>query len=461
MNVAFIHLTGRLGRALFLLLALTTTTAVYAHTQRIINLGLNEAMPLKYTQRVDTVFIANPEVADYQVVKGNQIVIYGKTVGSTSLLLLDEKGSTIDYRTLVINKSLTSIEQQIAARYPESTITLMNLGEQVVLAGAVPSEQMKRDIYYLVGELLGKESTDEKISWVTDDKTHDLRFMTRREFKGVVNNIEVAEVKQVNVKLTVAEVSHSFIRQLGAKWGSFDASGENFLGNGQIFTRTLGSINSSDIARYISAADDDSMGQILAEPNLSVISGETASFLAGGEVPLVTIIDGSQSIEYKEFGVRLEVAADVQRDDKINLAMQPEVSAIDSKSIDVAGNLPTFRTRRARTTIQLGDGESFVLAGLLNNEEREALSKIPLIGDIPIFGSMFRHTTHERQQTELIIVATVNLVKPVPPGSIQLPQMQQKKSLVNFFNIPGQNNIQPTPVENKARLILSAGGFKE
>ena len=415
----FTRLRFCLGGVLLLCLTLMVPSA-YAH--RVINLGLNEASPLKYTTPVDTVFIANPEIADYQVVKGNQIIIYGKQVGTTSLLLLDGRGQTIDSRTLIVNQSLASIEQQIAAHYPHSTIELMNLGEQVVLTGQVPSEQMKRDIYYLVGELLGKESTEETLSWETDDKTHELHFMTRKTFNGVVNNIEVAEVKQVNVKLTVAEVSHSFIRQLGAKWGSsiggsiLSGDGE-FLGSGQ-FVGNIGSFSSSDIAHYISAADDDSMGQILAEPNLSVISGETASFLAGGEIPLVTVLDNSQTITYKEFGVRLEVAAEVLKDDKINLAMQPEVSAVEGHSVSSDRNLPTFRTRRARTTIQLGDGESFVLAGLLNNEEREALSKVPLIGDIPIIGSLFRHTTNERQQTELIIVATVNLVRPVEPGSI-------------------------------------------
>ena len=113
--------------------------------------------------------------------------------------------------------------------------------------------------------------------------------MTRRRFEGLVNNIDVDEVKQVNVKITVAEVSHSFIQQLGVRWGGLVGSGSNltFLGNGQLFQATLGSFSSDDIARFISAVDDDSVGQILAEPNLSVISGETASFLAGGEIPII------------------------------------------------------------------------------------------------------------------------------------------------------------------------------
>ncbi|KEQ14258.1 general secretion pathway protein GspD [Endozoicomonas montiporae] len=426
----------------------------------IINIGLDEALPLQYRTAIDTVFIANSDIADYQILKGNRLVVFGKEVGSTSLLILAADGKTIDSKTLVVNKSLAHIRQQLMIRFPGQSIDVLNLGDQVVLSGNVPSEQMKRDIYRLVGELLEKEVTTEKRSWVTDDKTFDLRFLTEHRYHGIVNNIEVEEVKQVNVKLTVAEVSHSFMRQLGFRWGSVQASASGdgvFLGNGH-FLDMVGNISSSDIARYISAADDDTMGQVLAEPNLSVISGETASFLAGGEMPIVTILNDTQSITYKEFGIRLELAAEVLKDDKINLSMQPEVSAIDSQVAQNTLNIPAFKTRRARTTVQLGDGESFVLGGLLNSEEREALSKIPLIGDIPILGSLFRHTTTERQKTELIIVATVNLVKPVQPGTVQIPQMQLNNSLLHYFNLMGPEHSQRY---NKARLILSAGGFKE
>ena len=145
------------------------------------------------------------------------------------------------------------------------------------------------------------------------------------------------------------------------------------------------------------------------------------------------------------------------KDDKINLSMQPEVSAVDHSVINEL-NIPGFSTRRARTTVQLGDGESFVLGGLLNSEEREALSKIPLIGDIPILGALFRHTTTERQKSELIIVATVNLVKPVQPGVVQIPRMHLRDSLYNYFNL---NDPPNSPRHNQARLILSTGGFKE
>lgn len=443
---------GKIGWAGWLLIVMLGYSVVAAAA--VTNLGVNEAKTLKYPNKIDTVFIANPEVADYQVVKGNRLIIFGHEVGSSSLVVIGSDGKVIDNRTLVVNKSLAIIRQQLKLRFPEQTIEVFNLGDQVVLTGTVPSEQVKQDIYYLVGELLNKDVEKEKLTWETDDRTFDLRFIEKREYQGVVNNIEVAEAKQVNVKITIAEVSHSFIRQLGFKWGT--RNGGSFVA-GEFFD-LLGQISSNDIARYIYAADDDTMGQVLAEPNLSVISGETASFLAGGEVPIVTRIDDTYEITYKEFGIRLQLAAEVLEDDKINIAMEPEVSAVDTSYGNNQLNIPSFRTRRARTTVQLGDGESFVLGGLLSSEDREALSKIPMIGDVPILGALFRYTKSERIKSELIIVATVNLVKPVAPDLVELPVMSRSNTLMRYFHI---EKDAKSPVRSNARLILSSGGFKQ
>ena len=459
---------ARAGAVLALLsgLFLLLLAPVAAQAARIINLGLDEAATLKYQSPVDTVFIANPKVADYQVVRGNQLIVYGKEVGSTTLVVLDEDGRTVDNKTLVVNKSLAHIRQQVAVQFPKQNIDITNLGDQVVLTGIVPNEEMRQDIYYLVGELLGKDYEDYKFNWDLGEQELEIDFMTRRRFEGLVNNIDVDEVKQVNVKITVAEVSHSFIQQLGVRWGGLVGSGTNltFLGNGQLFQATLGSFSSDDIARFISAVDDDSVGQILAEPNLSVISGETASFLAGGEIPIIYFQDDAYNVEYKEFGIRLEMAAKVLQDDKIKLSMMPEVSAVDSTYNDQILNIPTFKTRRARTTVQLGDGQSFVLGGLLNSEDREALSKIPLIGDLPVIGAMFRHTNNTRIKTELIIVATVNLVQPVQPGTVQLPHYTRTNTLLRFFRLdtPGRSsgNAARSAQQKEAQDILVTGGFK-
>ncbi len=170
------------------------------------------------------------------------------------------------------------------------------------------------------------------------------------------------------------------------------------------------------------------------------------------------MIDGSTDVEYREYGIRLELMAKVLNDDKIKLSMMPEVSALDNQYQNENFDLPALKTRRARTTVELGDGQSFVLAGLLSTEEREELRRIPYIGDIPVLGALFRKTTTERTKTELIIVATVNLVQPIHPNQIQLPTIHRTYNLNRWL---GLSNDYPKASEEFVNQILSAGGFKK
>ncbi|WP_439437507.1 type II and III secretion system protein family protein [Salinivibrio costicola] len=297
-----------------------------------------------------------------------------------------------------------------------------------------------------MGELLAKSATEEEVEWNTGENTYNLEFMRRYRYDGIVNNLEVATTKQVNVQLTVAEVSNSFMEKFGV---NFSSGGR---GSG-IFVNPLKSFSASDILTVISAVGDDNVGQILAEPNLSVLSGETASFLVGGELPVVTRIDGGVNVQYREYGVKLELAANVHRDDKIKLALMPEVSSLDAQYSNDAYDLPALKTRRARTTVELGDGDSFVLGGLLNSEERESLSKIPFVGDIPILGALFRHTETQRNNTELVIVAKVNLVKPIQSDQVVIPQIQRTSTLERFFA------LDAVPEQAPLRQWLRKGGF--
>lgn len=426
-----------------------------AFAANIINLAEGAAQTIKVNSEIKTIFVADPKIADYQIVDKNKIVVFGKALGSTSLLAFDAQSNTITNKKIVVNKSLEGIQQQIQLKYPYANVSIYNLGEQVVLSGTVATEQERDEINIMVGELLCKESDDYIMEWQVqggdDDDDYEMEFMKRRHFKGVVNNIEVATVKQVNVKLSIAEVSQSFIEEFGIQLGSKGQSAG-------IFVNPLTSFSASDIITVISAIGDDSVGQILAEPNLSVISGESASFLVGGELPVVTIVDGGTNVIYKEFGIRLDMMAKVHRNDKINLSLLPEVSSLDSQYSNEQYNLPVLKTRRARTTVELGDGQSFILAGLLSSEDRESLKKIPYIGDIPVLGALFRNTSTERSKTELIIVATVNLVQPIKPSQIQLPTMQKTTNLQRFFAIEKQY----TKAGDKwSQEVLSMGGFKK
>jgi pilus assembly protein CpaC len=429
-----------------LVMLMATTTAI---AQQLVNIAQGQAQSINVGKNIGSVFIADPAVADYQVIDRTKIVVFGKTVGSTSLLVFDEEGNTLVSRDLVINKSLVHIQQQIQLRYPDTDVNIYNLGDQVVLSGVVASEKIKQEIAEIVGELLKKTSTDTAVNWDLDGEKYTMDFMTKRKFEGLVNNIEVITTKQVNVKLTVAEVSHSFLEEFGIQLGS---SGQST----GVFVDSLTHFSANDIVSVITASNNDSVGQVLAEPNLSVISGETASFLVGGELPVVTVIDGSTSVTYKEYGIRLEVMAKVLKDNQIKLSLMPEVSALDSQYSNSTYDLPALKTRRARTTVELGDGESFVLGGLLSTEDTEALSKVPFAGDIPIFGALFRHTQTERNKTELVIMATVNLVQPVKASQVQLPSMQRSSTLERFFGWT-TNNAKNYPAQD----LLKQGGFIE
>lgn len=416
-------------------------------------LSSGAAKTLSFEKDIDSVFISNQSVADYQVIDGRKIVVVGKEQGAASLIVFDVNGNELANQSVLVNKSYAQIEQMIQVQYPHAKVSVQGIGDVVVLSGFAASQSESDNIYFMVGELLGRTGDKHEFEFSSRDgmgEDSTIDFMERPKYKGLVNNIEVTSTKQVNVKLTIAEVSHSFIEDFGIKMGSGGDMG--------IFVDQLTNFSASDIVSVISAVGTDRVGQILAEPNLSVISGEQASFLVGGEMPVITVIDGTSNVDYKEFGVRLELMAKVLRDDKIKLALAPEVSSLDATYTSEVFDLPAFKTRRARTTVELADGQSFVLGGLLNSEEREALTRIPFVGDIPILGALFRHTNTERNRTELIIVATVNLVKPIKANQIQLPTMEKTSTLQRFLAIDGSYDKAQA---QWAGEVLNAGGFRE
>ncbi|USD40141.1 pilus assembly protein N-terminal domain-containing protein [Vibrio sp. SCSIO 43135] len=443
--------TINLGRWLSFGLVLLISNSALA--QKLVKMDEGQAKTISVQQDVSSVFISQPEIADYQVIDSRNIVVYAKETGRAALLVFNENGEIIVTKNIQVNKSLEPIRQQLEIHYPNVEVNVSNIGDQVVLTGTVPNEQLKDDLGVMVGELLAKKSDEKLVEWsgdLDDQNDNEVSFMTRRSFEGLVNNIEVVTTKQVNVKLTIAEVSQSFMEEIGVQYGSSGA-------NPGIFVNPIKDFSSSDILSVITAIGDDTVGHVLAEPNLSVISGENASFLVGGEIPVVTVVDGGTNIEYKEFGIRLDLMAKVLNDEKIKLALMPEVSSLDTQYEDRRYSLPALKSRRAQTTVELGDGQSFVLAGLLSSEDQESLSKIPYIGDIPVLGALFRKSSTKRNKMELIIVATVNLVQPVEASQLQLPMMQKTSTLSRYF---GLESGYQTSSEKWVGNILSTGGFK-
>lgn len=433
-------------RVFVILTALLCVCSLKVSSKEIENLSVGDAKSMVSHAEIGSVFISNPKIADYKVIDKHKVVLFAREVGNSVFIAFDVKGREIINTQVIVSQNYTVIEQQVKLRFPTSDIDIFAIGANAVVSGTVLNEEDRDQIYEMVAALLVDTSKENNTG---GDRT-ELTYMDKLNFEGVINQIDVVRTKQVNVKLTIAEVSHSFMQDFGIKVGSNGQAG--------IFVDQLVHFSASDIVSVITALGTDSVGQVLAEPNLSVISGEDASFLVGGELPVVTVVDGTTNVQYKEFGVKLDLTAKVERDDKIKLALAPSVSSLDTRYTTNNDTLPSLKTRSARTTVELGDGQSFVLGGLLNTEEKESLIRIPFIGDIPILGALFRHTGTERSRTELIIVATVNLVQPVKANQIQLPTMQKTSTLRRFL---GMGSDYERAEDEWASEVLNAGGFRK
>ncbi|BDU36990.1 type II and III secretion system protein family protein [Vibrio nigripulchritudo] len=413
----------------------------------LVSIDRGAAKTVKTSRTIDTVFVSDQKVADYKVIDETKIVIHGVSVGTASLIIFDRGGNEIYNSEIIVNKSLRLVKQMLVAHFPDEEVNITNVGDQVVLDGTVQSEEIKKNIYRLVGEMLKKKPTRSVFSLSKEDAgtDDDLDYTESFVFEGIIDNLKVLSTEQINVKLTVAEVSSNFLSELGVSYSNVGQPGK--------YVKQILEFSAEDIVAVIAASKDDSIGQVLAEPNLSVISGETASFLVGGELPMVVRDRDGVTITYKEYGIKLSMVGKVTDSENIRLTLLPEVSSIDASNSQSNAfyNMPSLRTRKAQTTVQLKDGQSFVLAGLLTTEERETLSRVPVLGDIPILGALFSHTKSDRTKTELIIVATVNLVDPVKTNEIKLPKFKASSDLERLFRI----NLSDPEVEQ----TIKAGGF--
>lgn len=418
---------------------------------------INDAKNIEVAEKITKVFISDPNVVDYNVINENTIVVFGKATGHSRLMVYGVSEKLLLSDKIIVDIDLSQVRRQIALHFPDSNVRIESVGNQVAVSGVVASEQIRDDVYRMVANLLGREKTQrwessQKLEFSTDNvdlqEPEALIFARNMTWDGIIERLEVATVQQVNVKISVAQVSERFAETVGVDWSSIGANVGQFL---------FQQFEASDLTTLITALGNESVAQVLAEPNLTVISGESASFLVGGEVPVVVSTNNNVNITFKEFGIRLDLTAKVESADKIRMQLFPEVSAIE-RYIRAAGiEVPQLSTRRAMTTIELGDGDSFVLGGLMSSEDLEEIQKTPLIGDIPILGAAFRKSSTDRRRTELVIVATVNLVKPMKTKDIQLPYITKTNNLRRWLNIgePEETNQGNSPTIE----LLSQGGF--
>jgi pilus assembly protein CpaC len=366
-----------------------------------------------------TVFIADPTIADVQVPNPAAVFVLGKKAGTTTVYALDASGGTLLRRTIVVVHNLDALQQILAQRFPSLHLDLKSAPGSLMVSGSVPNAAV---VAAVTETLQGYLDHSEKL----------------------INQLTLSSPTQVNLRVRIAEVQRTVLQQIGVNWWAMGSYGGLMSGRQLLNYSTtpttwqlpsnsgfMALIGSESHGGVLDLLDQESLVTTLAEPNLTAVSGETASFLAGGEYPIpVAQSSGSSSgnntitVQYKDFGVGLNFTPTVTASDRISLKVRPEVSELDSNNSVTTGGvtIPGLSVRRVETTVELGSGESFVIGGLLQNTSRNVLSQMPGLGNLPILGRLFSSTDYQNSKSELVVIVTPYLVRPVGPGQLQTPQ---------------------------------------
>jgi len=377
---------------------------------------VGKSIILKSPTPVKRIDIADPEIAAFVLLSPNEIYITGKTSGITNLTLWQNKKISAIY-DLEVDYDISRLKQKLHEILPlEKEIRVIATHDSITLSGRISS----------AANLSQAMSLSEAYAP-----------------KGNVRNLlEVGGVHQVMLEVRIAEMSKSVIKNLGINF-SYTRAGDvglSLLGGltqlGDLTDTTLDLLVSPAVnalfrfdkgnatwTGFVDALKEDGLVKILAEPTLIALSGQTANFLAGGEYPVPIPSQDGIGIEFKPFGVTLSFSPTVLSEDKISIKVAPEVSELDfSIALQVGGyTVPGLSTRRAMTVVELADGQSFAIAGLLKETIRDRMSKFPLLGDIPVLGALFRSRAFQKNETELIIIVTPHLVKPLDSAKQTLP----------------------------------------
>ncbi len=416
------------------------------------------------------VAVGNPDVADLVVIRPTELYVLGKDIGTTNVLLWDTDNRLIGSISLEVAHDLGTLKSKLHLLLPGQAIQVHSAQRSVVLSGTVSDAASMNAAVRLAESYLAQVQTSKKA------EQFEQQDASRREDKtvgGVINLLQIAGAQQVMLEVKVAEIARTELKRLNARFNAFK-QGSRWSGGGVnggatfpdvVFTDPINgrlpvfdgvapwgpaidefapndmviedqglfaSFLSSNFLfnTAIDAAKEKGLAKILAEPTLTTLTGQEAKFLSGGEfpIPVPRGIDGV-TIEFKEFGVGLKFLPVVLSSGHINLKVNVSVSElsdcssiiVESESISRSFLVPCLESRTASGTIELGDGQTMGLAGLIDDNLREVVTKFPGLGSLPILGALFRSQEFRKGETELVILVTPRLAKPLPPGGIRLP----------------------------------------
>lgn len=444
-------------RTLFILFAFSLLTSG-AMAQNALEIEVDKGRMLKLSSPAKSVFLANPVVADVQVLASDTIMVFGKTSGETTLVVVDDNNRTIVNQRITVGYNLSSLREALRATVSDSYIEATSVPNGIILTGTVKTATQAEDARRLASRYVPAGGE-------------------------VINRLAVSGPSQVMLRVQIAEMQRTVNKQFGMNWEAVNTGSDGFQfgrggplfnpdnryalvdpfrylplgdlvkpgGRDSLFGRlTFGQF---EINTLLSALEDEGLATILAEPSLTAMTGETASFLAGGEYPIPIPGDDGIGIEYKPFGVSLSFTPTMIDGDNINIKVKPEVSQISSaNTVTIENNdIPTLVIRRAETTVELASGQSFAIAGLLQNNTNQSINKFPFLGDMPILGSLFKSESFSRGESELVIIVTPYIVR---------PSDEKLATPIDNYDVPGDGNrlllnsrVNDVPAAPFARLI--------
>lgn len=413
---------------------------VAAQPSATIALSIGRGRLVTLARPMSDIFVADDKIADVQVRSPTQLYIFGKTAGETTIYATAKGGAVVYSTTVRVGSNIDSVQQMLTLAMPDSRIVATAINGMVLLTGTVGTPDDASQAEQLTQAFVGDQVK-------------------------VLSRLKTATPLQVNLQVKIAEVSRNYAKNIGVNLTSRDNSG-GFLFNvaqgrqgtittspgvpGQpnapvdetgakpgdsiykfpgapAFGTALGFAGHAlgmDLLTSLDLGEQNGQVTTLANPNLTAISGETGSFLAGGEIPIpISQGLGAVSVEYKQYGISLAFTPTVLADGRISLRVRPEVSQLSSNgAVQISGTtIPALSTRRAETTVELGSGQSLMIGGLLQNTQNNSISQAPGLGNVPVLGALFRSNAWQRGETELVIVITPYLVKPVNANDIVLP----------------------------------------
>src|SRR3990167_2068074 len=373
---------------------------------RILTLELFKGVMVNIGSDIGSVFIADPNIVDYHLKAPGMLYLYAKKAGSTSLYVANKQGKVTFRYTVRVTQNVSELASIMKTILPDAHIKILSLGENIILRGTVKSAAQAQDAKILVEKYVG-------------DPNKILTFL------------HVDAPTQVNLRVQVVEMSREAIRSIGINWSvNFTTPNTVFninpiliptefaqaSSNAVNLTGNLLNRGNFNLKSLIQLLEQSGLVTVLSEPNLTALSGEKASFLVGGEfpIPVPQGVSGAVTIIFKKFGVSLAFVPTILENGKINLQVRPEVSQLSEQgAVTLQGFVvPSLTTRQAQTTVELRSGQSFAIAGLLQNNATKFIQQFPGMGNIPILGRLFRSERFKRSETELVIIITPYIVQP-------------------------------------------------